>query len=212
MNDLFAFTVISLLLVISPGPNSVLIVKTVSHRGKQAGIENITGLVAATFIHGAISVFGLSAVILQSAQLFLIIKLFGAAYLLYLGIKTIYGTFTGDKKVKNNAAIPDNNRKNTYQNFTEGFLTQILNPKVSLFYLAAFPQFLDLENHNHLDAFVLVGIHATIIFFWFLSMSIGLSKIRSLTKKSTMGEWIQRISGCVLLYFSSVLITQEVRK
>lgn len=211
MNELFAFTIISLLLVISPGPNSVLIVKTVSRGGKQAGIENITGLVAATFIHGAISVFGLSAVILQSAQLFLIIKLLGAAYLLYLGIKTIYGTFTGDKKVNNTTAMSVSSRKNTCQNFMEGFLTQILNPKVSLFYLAAFPQFLDLENHNYLDAFVLVGIHATIIFLWFLGMSIGLSKIKSLTNQNAIGQWIQRISGCVLLYFSSVLITQEVK-
>lgn len=76
-----------LLLVISSGLNSVPIVKTVSRRGKQARIEIITGLISVTFVHGTISVFGLSAVILQLAQLLLIIERLGAAYLLYLGIK-----------------------------------------------------------------------------------------------------------------------------
>ncbi len=212
MNEILTFTIISLFLVISPGPNSVLIVKTVSRSGKKAGIENILGLVSATFIHGAISVFGLSAIILQSAQLFMLIKLIGAAYLLYLGLKTIYGTFQSKNELNNLERTKNTTDTAQYKNFIEGFLTQILNPKVSMFYLAAFPQFVNFENHDYFGAFILVSIHASIIFFWFLGLSICLSKIKSVSGKNPLNQWIQRISGCILVYFSGLLVIQEGSK
>jgi len=212
MNEILAFTIISLFLVISPGPNSILIVKTVSGKGKKAAIENITGLVSATFIHGAISVFGLSTIILQSTQLFMGIKLIGAAYLLYLGLKTIYATFQSKNEPENLAFTKKTTSKSPSKNFMEGFLTQILNPKVSMFYLAAFPQFVNFENQDYFGAFILVSIHASIIFFWFLGMSICLSKIKSISSKNVIGQWVQRVSGCVLVYFSGLLVTQEGSK
>ena len=211
MNELLTFTMISLLLVISPGPNSVLILKTVSGRGYRSGLENILGLVSATFVHGAISILGLSAIILQSAELFMVIKLAGASYLLYLGVKTILGTIKEKTVVPSSLCVKSMNKKNTlHENFIEGFFTQILNPKVSMFYLAAFPQFVDFGRSDYLSAFVLVFIHASIIFFWFLFLSIFISKVKSATINNTLGLWVQRFSGGVLVFFSGLIVTQEV--
>lgn len=212
MNEILVFTVVSLLLVMSPGPNSVLILKTVSSKGGKAGIENILGLVSATFFHGAISILGLSALILQSAELFMVIKLLGAAYLLYLGLKTILSTFSNRVHSNNVSNEKINNASKFHQNFIEGFLTQILNPKVSMFYLAAFPQFVDFGSSSYFSAFVLVSIHASLIFFWFLGFSVFVVRAKRVARNKVVGLWIQRFSGGLLVYFSGLLVSQEASK
>lgn len=213
MNDLLTFTIISLILVMSPGPNSALILKTVTGRGFTSGMENIAGLVLATFVHGTISIMGLSAIILQSAELFTLIKLAGAAYLLYLGVKTIYGTFATKAQTLDPSSSPSEVEvKSRHKNFFEGFITQILNPKVSMFYIAAFPQFIDFGSSNYLAAFVLITIHASIIFFWFLGMSMLISRIKLVASGSRFGLWVQRFSGGVLVLFGGLLVTQEASR
>ena len=87
---LLTFATISLLLVISPGPNGVLILKTVPLHGKKSAMNNVLGIFSATYLHGILSFFGLSAIILSSAELFMIIKILGALYLFFLGIKSFY--------------------------------------------------------------------------------------------------------------------------
>lgn len=211
MNEILAFTMISLLLVISPGPNTILILKTVGRNGKKAGIENILGLVSATFLHGAISILGLSAVILQSAELFTLIKYLGAAYLLYLGLKTIFATFRITPRGKVASQLGGSDKNQFHLNYMEGFLTQVLNPKVSMFYLAAFPQFLDFDAPNYYGAFLLVSIHALIIFWWFLGVTVCIQRIKSLSKEGTLSLWFQRLSGGLLVYFGSLLVAQEAR-
>ncbi|WP_444907935.1 LysE family translocator [Microbulbifer sp. SSSA008] len=211
MSEILAFAAISLLLVISPGPNSVLILKTVASRGLRPGVENIFGLVSATFAHGAISILGLSAIILQSSEVYTIIKYLGAAYLVYLGVKTILATLskssvkdTGDELSPITAAPGS-----SYRNFGEGFLTQILNPKVSMFYLAAFPQFISVGSSSYYEAFLLVSLHASIIFLWFLALATMLSKWKVASIGGNMQRWVQRFSGGLLIGFGSLVVRQD---
>ncbi|MCJ8351315.1 LysE family translocator [Moritella sp.] len=208
MNDILAFSLIALLLVVSPGPNGVLILKTASSQGLRASILNIFGLTTATFFHGALSIFGFSALLMQSAELFFIIKILGAGYLFYIGVKAIissYKTTNGDTKT--NKTIPSQKKGIGY--FNEGFITQILNPKVSMFYLAAFPQFISPDNFSYFSAFSLVLIHASIIFMWFVGVTLAIDKIKSSAKNTKMGNWVQRLSGTAMIYFSSMILTQK---
>ena len=208
MNDILAFSLISLLLVISPGPNGVLILKTASSQGTRASVLNIFGLTTATFFHGALSIFGFSALLMQSAELFFIIKILGAGYLFYIGVKAIISSY------KRTSSDTDTNKKiNAKKNgvgyFNEGFITQILNPKVSMFYLAAFPQFISPDNFSYFNAFSLVSIHASIIFMWFVGVTLAIDKIKSSAKNTKMGNWVQRLSGTAMIYFSSLVLTQK---
>lgn len=77
------------LLIMSPGPNGVLIAKTVPTSGRAAGFANIAGFAAAFFMHGTFAIFGLSLIVLQSANLFMAVKLIGAAYLIWIGLKAL---------------------------------------------------------------------------------------------------------------------------
>jgi len=208
VNEVLTFSLIALLLVVSPGPNGVLILKTASSKGRNPSILNILGLTTATFFHGALSIFGLSALLMQSAELFLIIKILGAGYLFYIGVKAIissYKTANNDAETKK---IAGPNRKGVGY-FNEGFITQILNPKVSIFYLAAFPQFISPGNFSYVTAFSLVSIHASIIFVWFIGVTYAIEVIKLSVKNSKIGNWIQRLSGSVMIYFSSMILTQK---
>ncbi len=209
MNEILTFSLIALLLVVSPGPNGVLIIKTASSQGRMPSFLNILGLTSATFVHGAFSIFGLSALLLQSAEIFLVIKILGAAYLFYIGARAIVQSF---KKVRTEKAVDAEvavSPRTTRGFLAEGFITQILNPKVSMFYLAAFPQFISPGSFSYLDAFVLVAIHAVIIFTWFVGVTYTIDRIRTSAKNSAVGQWVQRLSGSAMIYFSALVLSQK---
>jgi len=208
VNEMLTFSLIALLLVLSPGPNGVLILKTASSQGKNASILNVLGLTTATFFHGALSIFGLSALLMQSAELFLIIKILGAGYLFYIGIKAIISSYKTTNNDMNTEKQPSSKRKGIGY-FNEGFITQILNPKVSMFYLAAFPQFISPDSFSYVNAFSLVSIHASIIFAWFIGVTFAIEVIKSSAKNSKIGNWVQRLSGSAMIYFSSMILTQK---
>lgn len=208
LNEILTFSLIALLLVISPGPNGVLIINTASSVTKSAAILNIIGLTSATFFHGAFSIFGLSALLMQSAELFFIIKVLGGAYLFYIGIKSIIHSFKNTNNDIKSAKISAP-KSTALVYFNQGFITQILNPKVSIFYLAAFPQFIPADNFSYTVAFFLVAIHATLIFMWFASMTFAIDKIKYSVKNTHLGTWVQRLSGLAMIYFSSIVLAQK---
>lgn len=221
MNELLTFSLVVFLLVISPGPNAVLIVKTYTIHGRSGALLNIFGLFSATFAHGAFSILGLSALVLQSAELFTLIKWLGAAYLFYIGVKALYQSFQFNMDARVSPTVGDHSPSSVKPNkklpvlslYFEGVMTQILNPKVSMFYLAAFPQFLAFDAFSYSAAFSMVTIHAVIIFFWFLALTATLHWMRSVKSNAFMRldlkRWLQRLTGSAMVYFSALVVTQE---
>ncbi|WP_298943871.1 LysE family translocator [uncultured Psychromonas sp.] len=210
MNDTYQFVLIALFLVISPGANMILVLKTVSTQGQYAGLLNVSGFVLGAFIHGTLSILGLSAIIVQSAELFLLVKIIGSIYLLYLGIKTIYQSFKVTSPQSSIVTSKTKVRMNSLKSFREGFLTQMLNPKGSMFYLSVFPQFIDFQSHAYLAAFSLVSIHAGLMVLWFGSACIVASRIKLLGGRGQVGRWVQRFCGSILLALSVLLLKQKV--
>lgn len=142
--ELATFTLVAALLVMSPGPNGVLIAKTVPTSGRAAGFANIAGFFAAFYLHGALSILGISIILVQSAGAFFLVKMLGAAYLFYIGLKALWQAWKGVAPGPDIAPgiAPAGRRRTLAKAALEGFLTNALNPKVSMFYLAAFPQFI----------------------------------------------------------------------
>ena len=204
IETILTFTTISILLVISPGPNGVLFLKTVPLYGKKNAMSNLLGIFTATYVHGALSFFGLSAIILSSANLFMLIKIIGALYLLFLGLKALYSVFKKEDELKNvlNTKIKKE-KKRTYKIFfIEGFLTQILNPKVSMFYLAALPQLIDFKTALVSDIFTLVSIHALSILIWFTCFIYLLGKGAKAFQSTFIKKSIQSLTGVAFIYLS----------
>ena len=205
------FTLLVLLLTIMPGPNGALLLKTVPQNGRHAGLLSLLGIVCAFSAHGAFSIFGLSAIILKTSQIFFAVKLLGACYLSYLGIMSLWQAFFS----KHTSQKPKQTFKKhvTIQKrkfFLEGFLTNLLNPKASMFYLAVFPQFIHLEAGNPIfESFILVGIHSTIVTLWFSFIIIALDKITHTLSSMKFKRIVQGATGTLMLWFGYRLLMYQ---
>jgi len=203
---ILAFAAMAALLIISPGPNGVLIAKTVSTSGRAAGFANIAGFAVAFFMHGTFAIFGLSVILLQSAHLFMAIKFAGAAYLVWIGLKALHDAWRGlpDKL----AEVPPARRPRTLlKAFAEGFVTNALNPKVAMFYIAAFPQFMPPEGGAPWAAYVLVAMHAALNLTWFGPMVLLFDTLSGAARSGRAQRTVKALTGMVFVGFGIKLAT-----
>lgn len=197
--DILTFTFVASLLVVSPGPNGALIAKTVPTSGRQAGFANVAGFAAAFYLHGALSILGISLLLVQSATAFMVVKYLGAAYLCWIGIKALIGAFQGVRGTT--PVAPARRPRSLVTAFAEGFLTNALNPKVSMFYLAAFPQFLSLGETSAASAFFLVFLHSLINAVWFSAMVLLFAGLTRIASSARFQTWLKGITGVVFIGF-----------
>ncbi|NNF81029.1 MAG: LysE family translocator [Rhizobiales bacterium] len=202
---LLSFTFIASLLVMSPGPNGVLIAKTVPTSGKSAGFANVAGFVAAFYVHGALSILGISLILVQSAQAFFVMKMLGAAYLCWIGVKALLEAWKGVPVAPKVA--PARRQRTLAKAFAEGFLTNALNPKVSMFYLAAFPQFISQAQGALGASFTLVFIHSVLNLVWFSAMVLLFARLAGAARNSTFQRWLKGVTGVVFMGFGAKLAT-----
>ena len=203
--NILTFTLVASLLVMSPGPNSVLIAKTVPTSGRAAGFANILGFEVGFFIHGTLSILGISILLVQSALAFTIVKYLGAAYLCWIGFKALMAAFRGREPAA--SVAPAKRRRTLRTAFIEGLLTNTLNPKVSMFYLAAFPQFIPAGDTSALSAFALVVIHAGINAIWFGAMVLLFSNLTERAQNPHFQRWLKGVTGAVFIGFGAKLAT-----
>jgi threonine/homoserine/homoserine lactone efflux protein len=161
METLISFIGASMLLTIMPGPDIIYVLVQSATNGKKYGIATSLGLVSGIIIHTSLVAFGVSAIIKQSESIFFMIKLFGALYLLYLA----YITYKSNDEVLLNTKAE---KKGLLKLFKQGFIMNVLNPKVSIFFLAFFPGFLYSSTQSTIIQFYVLGglfmLQALIIF------------------------------------------------
>jgi threonine/homoserine/homoserine lactone efflux protein len=194
-----SFTLVAALLVMSPGPNGVLIAKTVPTSGRGAGFVNVAGFVTAFYVHGALSIFGISLILVKSAEALLVLKIVGAAYLCWIGLKALRDAWKGVASIA--ATAPARRRRTYAAAFGEGFLTNALNPKVSMFYLAAFPQFLPVDGGTFESGFLLVSIHALLNAVWFSAVVLLFARLAAAARSGAFQRWIKGVTGIVFMGF-----------
>ncbi|MEJ7623478.1 MAG: LysE family translocator [Pyrinomonadaceae bacterium] len=138
-STLTLFLAAALILVSIPGPNSLYVVARSIQQGRKAGIISSLGVQVGTLFHVAAAAFGLSALLLSSALAFNLVKYAGAAYLIYLGVKTLL--------TKENGSQPERIKEDSLTRvFYQGVVVQLLNPKTALFFFSFLPQFVDVEK------------------------------------------------------------------
>ena len=135
-STLVLFGLAALALLVIPGPAVVYIVTRSIHQGRAAGLVSVLGVATGSLVHVAAAALGLSAVLMSSAVAFEVVKLGGAAYLIWLGIRTLRGP--GDEDLPEEAGPAKLSRA-----YAQGVVVNVLNPKTALFFLAFLPQFVD---------------------------------------------------------------------
>ena len=158
------FCVAVLLLNLTPGPDTAFIVgQSVAH-GRRAGLMSVLGISAGCLGHTMALALGLSAILAASAGAFTAIKIGGAIYLVFLGSRMIVGTLRRRDVDPSIDAVPSRLARPSHRRtFTQGFVTNILNPKVVLFFLSFFPQFVATTSPSKPVAFLVLGLSMTVI-------------------------------------------------
>ena len=190
------FCLSAIVLSITPGPDTFYILGRTISQGANSGIASVLGISTGVLIHTVAAAVGLSTILATSALLFKIIKLIGAAYLIYLGIVLILASKDAHALSKNNLSSIS-----FWKIYRQGVITNVLNPKVALFFLSFLPQFID-PNHGNVTSFILLGI--TYVFtcaVWYLMVAVFSSAIAGTLQKNTL--WIRcinKISGCIFIW------------
>ncbi|MGM0876546.1 MAG: LysE family translocator [Bacillota bacterium] len=199
------FLITAILLNLTPGTDTMYIVSRSISQGKIAGIYSALGISAGVVVHTLLAAFGLSVILMQSAFLFNVIKIIGAIYLAYLGIKMLMAK----KTAKEQKSLPKQDNKKI---FLQGMITNVTNPKVALFFLAFLPQFI------HTDAgvsspisFIILGLTFTLtggiwclITAYFSSMATN--KLRGNSKVETV---LNKLTGIVFITMGIKLLNTK---
>ncbi len=190
LSQIIPFLTASILLTLSPGPDIIYVLVQSMTNGKKAGILTALGLVSGIVIHTSLVAFGVSAIIKESETLFWIIKIFGAAYLFYLA----YKVYSSDGGIKIDATGNLPNKSGAL--LKQGFIMNVLNPKVTIFFLAFFPGFLWDTETNTIMQFYILGflfmLQALVIFSMIALISGKISKyLLKHPNSGTILKWVQ---------------------
>lgn len=201
IHDLPLFIVSGLLLNIAPGPDSLLIMARSAQQGWRAGAAAALGIGTGTLVHITAAALGLSALLATSAAAFTALKLLGAAYLLYVGVSLLRTRATTSASVSPRAdAIAPLPLSSI---FRQGLLTNVLNPKVALFFLAFVPQFIAPDSSDKALAFVVLGsifnVNGTLWCLALAAFTAGASSRIRLPARA--GLWLNRTIGALMLSF-----------
>ena len=189
IETLISFSIATLALAISPGPDNIYVLTQSLANGTKSGIATTAGLISGCIVHTTLLAFGISAIIMASEEIFYGIKVLGACYLLFLA----YKVYKSDEHI----SLAENAPKKSYtQLFKTGVIMNLVNPKVMIFFLAFFPGFLWNENGNTVLQFYILGITFMMVsFITFSSIALAAGKISSLISEwKSMGivlKWLQ---------------------
>ena len=192
---LLLFVVSGLLLNITPGQDTLYIVGRSVSQGRRAGLLSVLGISAGSIIHTLAAAFGLSAILATSATAFIVVKMAGAAYLVYLGLKMM---LERAPQAGEAAAFP---HERPWAIFRAALLTNVLNPKVALFFMAFLPQFVSPAAESRIAAFLFLG--GLFVFngtLWCLLLVWGATAVsRRLRHRSSSGLILKRATGALFM-------------
>lgn len=191
------FLIAGLILNLTPGADTIYILGRSISQGKNAGVLSALGISTGSLVHCIVAAFGLSIIIAKSAIAFTTIKYLGAAYLIYLGIKSLLTKSLDEFEIKK----MDKKEIGSQKIFVSGILTNILNPKVALFFLAFLPQFVD-PNHTS-TSLPLIILGLTFIAtgtVWCIALALFSAKLSERIRQNyKIKMWLDKISGGIFI-------------
>jgi threonine/homoserine/homoserine lactone efflux protein len=185
----FVFVGVAALLTVTPGSDMALVTRNALTRGRRAAWLTSLGICLGCLVHAIASSAGLSAILSRSAEAFQIVKLIGAGYLIFLGVRTL--------AAREETAPPISPRG--LSNFSEGLLTNILNPKVALFYLTFLPQFIGPGEPILEKSILLASVHITMGLAWLTAYATFVDRLGRVLSRSRLKRRMEAVTGAVLI-------------
>jgi RhtB (resistance to homoserine/threonine) family protein len=188
------FLLTGILLNLIPGADTLYIVGRSISQGRKAGVYSVFGIISGSLIHTLLVAFGLSIILTKSIMVFNIIKILGVIYLVYLGIKMLLD------KTNTSFSASESNKQNIRKIYVQGMLTSLTNPKVSLFFIAFLPQFIDAKSNSPIP-FIILGLTFSFTgLLWCLFIAYFSSYfIRIMKSNQRVGIYLNKITGIIFI-------------
>ncbi|HEX6398672.1 MAG TPA: LysE family translocator [Steroidobacteraceae bacterium] len=197
------FIATAIVLILTPGQDTFFILGRSIASGRPAGIAAALGVSAGTIVHTCAAALGLSALLATSPYAFMAVKLAGAAYLLYIGVRALLTPANG---LPGADADGDGGR---WPAFRQGIVTNLLNPKVALFFLALMPQFISTGSTHKVGAFLALGFSFVAMgLVWCTILAVGASYLRkAFLRRPSLASWMNRVAGTMFIALGLRLAT-----
>lgn len=194
MTQALALAGIIILAAMTPGPDFVIVLRSVLTGGKRAGMACAAGIAAGVLVWAVVTSLGVAGLLAASAVAFTVVKLAGAAYLVFLGVQALLAARRGGYE-----QVPEPSRdKSTRGAFGAGLLTNLFNPKVAVFFLALWPQLLP-ANASVLDTALLAGVAAGTVLAWYTVLANVVTVFRRFLTAAKVRRAIDAVMGALLV-------------
>jgi len=194
-----------LLAAMSPGPDFVIVLRSAAVSGRRAGMACAAGIAAGVFGWAAVTAFGAAGLLAASAVAFTVVKLVGAAYLVLLGVRALLAARRGDYEPPDTSGAAT---RGAAAAFRQGLLTNLLNPKVAVFFIALLPQFLP-TSASPLDHVLLAAVAAAASLVWFTVLANVVSAMRRFLVTGRARRAIDAVMGTLLVGLGLRIAVQQ---
>ncbi len=201
MSNLWPCLLALTLLTITPGVDTLLVIRNTGRGGWKDGVASSFGICCGLFFHALLSALGISLLLLQSALAFNLLKLVGAGYLVWLGFCSFRSAL--QKGVPPQQTHPQSHGREFIlrRSLVEGLLSNILNPKTILFYMAFLPQFIDPAGSALQQSLLLAGLHFAIAMLYQTLLALAVVQAGRWLKNSALRRSLEGAAGAVLMSF-----------
>lgn len=208
MHDVPAFLAVAALLVVTPGVDMALVTKNALLHGRRTALLTALGINAGIIVWTAAAALGVAALVRASGAAFTVLKLAGAAYLVYLGLQAIWLSRRGSQS---HHGTPGQGPQPVERpsGFRQGLLSNLLNPKIAVFFTSFIPQFVSPGESVVLSALTLGAIFNLLGMLWLLSFALFVSRAGDLLRRPRVKTALDRLTGCVLVGFGLRLATEQ---
>ncbi|MEH6471493.1 MAG: LysE family translocator [Halopseudomonas sp.] len=190
-------------LTLTPGVDTLLVMRNAARGGHRDGLLTSLGICLGLFVHASISAAGLSVILLGSAELFTLLKLAGAAYLIWLGAQSLRSALRRRGLQMETPVAVDSVAALT--SLREGLLSNVLNPKPIIFYMAFLPQFIDPSYSALPQALMMAAIHFSIGMLWQGALVLMVGRARLLLQQPRVAQIMDSVTGVLLVGFGAKL-------
>jgi len=199
-----AFLLISAVVIVTPGPDTALTVRNTLLRGRRAGIATAFGVSTGQMIWALATSIGIVAVLLASEVVFNVVRLIGAAYLVWLGVQTLYGAFArNDGPTPGTANAAGDRRRPALAAFRQGLISDLSNPKMAAFFASVLPQFAP-EGQGMLSTLLLLGfVFAAMTCTWLSLYAIVIASAGDAFRRSKARRVLEAAMGAALIGFGA---------
>lgn len=210
IDQFWTFLISITLLTLFPGVDSLLVIRNSTRGGWRDGIATSTGICSGLFVHAAVSALGISALLLQSAMAFNMLKLVGGGYLIWMGLSNLWQASKSGKPRE--TLLQDAGRARSFQcqrSLREGFVCNVFNPKTLLFYMAFLPQFIDPTRSPLLQSIFMAAVHFVIAMIYQGALTFLVERIKGWFKGGFLRRWSESLVGLILIFFGLRILFEK---